>query len=297
VTITIEERIEQIQAKAQERGFDLKKTRPAAARIPRPAEDRSNGRTAEPKRHVPSVLTKPLPCSWMKRRNKELLPHEQRRAADMRKLIEKRLAAGLVCKALGTGWHRKIEERGHWREVSLCHVSGLRLSFDTEHNRDGRYTIGLADCFRSNEYPESITVSASRSPAAIAVDIQRRLIDAGAMRAHEETIRGRARSREERVDARLKMLRVARAGGHHQLSKTNRQNSELCPETNTMRFHGVSVRAARGYLGRIEITVEAISTETAEEIVRMIGTHCGPVCSACSGSGLVDSERCDCLQD
>lgn len=134
---TVAERIAQLTAAAAARGIAVNrqplKPKNKAARLSSPphnpatAADIPNPNATA--RRIAAKLRQPLPCAWM--------PGDCYKVKE----TETKLAAGLICKALGKEWHRS-ESHGHG--IRLVHRSGLRLTIhaNTWPKKD-RYSIGL----------------------------------------------------------------------------------------------------------------------------------------------------------
>ena len=228
---TIAERISQIEQNAKARGF-------TAERPNRASFSEAASTTLEP---ADSRLSRPLPCAWLGSCNGN--------AANALKRLETRLAANLICQALGTDWHREIDDEYRWSAaVKLVHSSGLELGFG---GPPSRYAITPRYVSRK---VSTITVSAKRSPLSIARDIQRRILDAGALEAFKALQANRKEDRAEAVAKRLVVLRLARAAGERCL----KTHYSCYPETNWIELPNASIHATSGYMDRCELNMERL---------------------------------------
>lgn len=266
---SVTERIAQITARAQREGRTAIATPPK----PRPVSLQIVQRPPELSSPASEPRQPPSPSDALLYRPLLEVMCRIDNAADYRKECRQRCAAWLIAKALGPDWRKTVEEDRSWHGVFLQHVSGLRLRLSHDWNKPNRFVITFADSYQKLAgLPESITVSATRSPAAIASDIQRRLIDTGAHEAHRQTIDGRAKRRRDEVAERLAILRIARAAGDsHCAARETVHHGH--PETNRIPFNGVGTfHAAHGYGfhgGAIELSINC-HPEVAERIAALM---------------------------
>lgn len=250
---TVAERVAELTAKAKRRGMTIKPP-------PRIAPD------------APPNLTKRLPPSKLDAVMDRPLP-----TAGNRSKGQLRVAAWLVCKALGGSWKKRIHEREYSDVVYLVHSSGMELSFSYCWRDDHRFSISLQNYDRSGDVNSSITVAANRSPRAIAGDIQRRILDTGAAAACQSLKDSNRSRRAGEVKERLAMVAIARFCGHRQIS-TRQHIRSGHPETNEMRVAGeASVTASYGYgfhgQGEIELQITLDDLDLAEAIINTIHRH------------------------
>lgn len=249
---TVAERIAQVQAAAFARGMTASRTAP-----PRPNRPVVVRPHVEARRDpVADILRKPLPCSWQRAEGN----------ASHHKRAEIKVAAWLIAKALGSDWRRIVIEREYSDCIRIEHKTGVQLSITCEtYPRKYRYRIG---CVETYQTPGSITVSAKRTPLAIAGDIENRLLAKGAIEASLAAKRKAARNRKEKQDERLKCLRMARAAGHRQIQKENLYTPQFTNViTNEIKLSSGFMTAGVDYCGRISIDIKC-DPDLAEEIIR-----------------------------
>lgn len=244
--MTPEQRIQQLAA---ERGGVVVFNGRTAPRRPRPASDKPS---APPER--PQGFDVALQGSW--RRITDSWENRERIARLQR--LEVYLTAGVVCRYLGPEWSRELNPEARGGQCHVSHREGWGFRLGRCWQDDKRFSVSALDQYKRGE-PASITVSASRSLAAIAADIERRLVNNGLREAWEQSqSAGRARRNERK--ARFDQLRatVAAWGGH--IDHYRRWEREGYP---TASIPGGSART--DYSGRIEIVLHL----TAAEAVRI----------------------------
>lgn len=170
--------------------------------------------------------------------------------------VECRIIGWLVCRALGDDWAFEPGDNG-WHRIR--HIeTGASLCFGQSWNHHDRYQISADDRYNRDALP-TITVSAERTPADIAGDVQRRLIAKGFFEQHAQTLAATAKSRRDDVQRRREVLAAAAAYGG-KLREQRRWRSASYPEATEVHLgrrqtadgehgHETSVSVQHGYYG------------------------------------------------
>ena len=206
------------------------------------------------------------PQSWRKIGSKDWSLQGKYRALQQ---AEARTMAWLVCRCLGPDWRKTINEHG---TIHLTHTSGLRLVFAHVWNDGNRYRISPCDCRErtDSDIPSEITVSAGRTAASIAGDIQRRILAFEPVEAYE-VMRLKERERNNRDNIRrLSVLSLAKRLGEHQLRPERNWSSRGYPETNTIYVNNCAVTASETYCDRFCLSVEAVDLKQLQRIAEFI---------------------------
>lgn len=197
---------------------------------------------------------------------------------------ECRIVAWLVCRALGDQWRFEPDENRRWHRL-VHRATCATLTFGRSWNNDNRYRISPENVYRSDSMPQSITVSGERSPASIARDIERRIIDAGLFDQNAACLSGGHARRRIEVARRLEVLAVARAYGGD-LRPDRCWKSQGYPEATEGRFGcqadgddswrpATEIDARAGYSGLI-VTVETYDVRLAVKVAELVRQHYAP---------------------
>lgn len=210
---------------------------------------------------------------------KDYSEHRKRdEAANTLQRVECRIVAWLVCRALGDAWRFEPADDGHSCHRIVHRASCATLSFRRSWRDDARYEIVPENIHHTDTMPSSITVSAERTPAAIAADVARRLIGAGLFDQNAAILSAGHQRRLDEVKRRRECLAVARAYGGD-LQHERRWKSQSYPAATSQHFgpsieDGYSRReteicASIGYNG-IEISVETSNVKLAIEVAELV---------------------------
>jgi len=275
------ERLAQIETAAQARGCNVSPGRvqsPRPVLPPRPAPSAGRNKSVSAWQ---ARIHRPLPRAWAKpiEAIAGAEPWQQRERQGRLASVELRLAVKLIAVALGPDWRAGWPEEfsHHW---ALIHrPSGAVVSVSHQWNDYNRLRFYAINVMRRDALPSVITVSAARTPASIAADLTRRLIDVGVVAQHEQVQAHKREFRARWVECRRAILAVAKAlGTRVAADKTNHaikrwryghsnENDGWPPDSIT------DVEACYEY-DKLVLTVATLDVELAVAIARLIAERC-----------------------
>lgn len=293
--MNVADRIAQLETQARARGLTL--PRPGAAKPARvaPSVDRKTPHVTPkpPASPIDAATRRPVPMAHAKhlersraaagaRDFQEKYRHQDH--ANMLANVECRLAAWLVCRALGPDWRLEWSDETadtHRLARVLTHgPTGAAFTFRRDWQGEGRYRISPTRTLTRDRLP-SITVAATRSPASIAADIRRRIVDAGLAEEHAAACKSERDTRAEEVARRRRVLAVAQAYGGT-LTERRCWSSSTYPR-GTATHHGVggetwrdyvtSIVAEQSYSGGVELKIDTQDMGLAIAIAELVRAH------------------------
>lgn len=259
---TTAERIKQIKSRAATNGHDVEKWRPAAfERIP--PRDRRPLEPVTPPHPLDLACRRPMPNAWRK------IPDDygSHRLLHRINSLEIRITARLISRCLGPDWQFEDESPGEAGITSsgatLRHLpSGAAI--DLRHDWQSMGRLRASSGTRTQDGPSAITMSRERTPAAIAADIERRLISQGLIEAHQKAKAAQYERRQEYARRIHQMQRAATAFGV-KIDHPYKWNSRGYPEAGRRG----SVNLSSTYSDKLCICIETADTELAEAIGRL----------------------------
>ena len=191
-----------------------------------------------------------------------------------------RIIGRMICRCLGPDW--KLYEKdadGHYvNYLILLHSSGAEISFRRDWKDNNRFQFHATKEADRDALP-TISASAERTPAAIASDVQRKIIDAGLYDQYKRSQDGERKRLDRKTRDKLAMIRTARAFGVG-LSRYSHY-SDFATETrqwfgsNNHDFDGIEteVSAKMEYSDRIALEIETRDIILIEAIAAVIEQH------------------------
>lgn len=193
--------------------------------------------------------------------------------------VECRIMAWLVCRCLGPQWRVEYAEE-RWGSHKIVHrATAATLCFKRLWNDRARYEISAEGIYR--KLP-SITVSAERTAADIAADIERRLIRKGLFDFNAERRQTERDGGDDETRERRRLLTVAKAYGGN-LRHKRAWSSPSYPEATCEHFGHVwiddvegwktSIKAECGYHGGIQLRINTADIDLAAKIAATVREH------------------------
>lgn len=244
------QRLAEIQARAAARGLTVKRaaTLPPANKCQatarhlsgqRPTAPNSQPRVPRCTQQLDAATLRSLPNAW---RRVVAQDYDARERQNILRNLETELTARLIARCLGPAWTvDAAETRG--RAYLRHRPTAARIFFATAWNSDDRFRASTDH--RANGLASEITMSRDRSPASLAADIARRIINAGLFTANSNARQDLRDRRDQETADKLAVLRMARQSGG-QITPTRWGNS-----------HGPRCRAARDGLGVLDFTCDS----------------------------------------
>lgn len=248
---TTAERIEQIKARAATAGFNTNQRRPAISferREPRETMP------AEPVAPLDLACRRPMPNAW------EKIPDEfrQRNRREIIDKLEMRIMSRLIARCLGDEW--TAEERGEYIGFYLRHKpTGAAIHMRHDWNKTARLRFSPDEAY--DRTLSAITVDRKRTPAAIAADIERRLIGEGLIEQYRKAKQSQYERRQEHARRIHQMQRAAKSFGLR-IDKPYKWSSQGYPEAGRRGIVNLSCT----YNDKLCICIETADTELAAAI-------------------------------
>jgi hypothetical protein len=203
MTTTIEQRIAAIQARAAARGLVARYQRrpsstprrsiPRSCDHPSPVPRPLAPQTATEKLHAATL--RPLPNAWRQCTGRDSDDRDRR---SMISTLELELAARLIARCLGPAW---TVDRGDCRgRMYLRHIpTAARIFLAVSWNDDNRLRACPDHRHGHSHLPSEITFTREKSPAAMARDIERRLLHAGLIDDNARRRQSKRNDRDEEI--------------------------------------------------------------------------------------------------
>lgn len=225
-------------------------------------------------RYRAATLTERRAAEWSDEKN-------HRDHSERLRRVECRLVAWLVCRALGPQW--RFERASGDDYCDRCHrlvhrATTATLMFRICWRDDSRYEIVPENVHRSDALPSSITVSAGRSPADIARDIERRIVANGLFDQNALTLHNGDARRQTEIKRRREILAISAAYGGR-MEQEQRWKSQGYPSGTTERFGRMEEDStwrrqshiwARSDYSGIELNIETTDVELAIKIAATV---------------------------
>ncbi len=261
--------------------------RVTATRRPRPASPLPERRPLSPVeaatlRRPPRAATKWQAAAQAYRQQRdyggEHRSHDRGRRLNQ---IECRLVAWLTCRALGDAWRFEPDPENRFHRL-VHRATTATLLFRGDWRHEGRYVITPGNVYQRDTLPRSISVAATRCPADIARDIERRLIHAGLLDANAAYLTADHERRALEARRWREVLAVARAyGGNLRPERVARSN--INPEGTTAEFGRrtneydrdapeSSIHGGCGYNGLV-VTIETHNVALAVQVAELVRRH------------------------
>lgn len=252
---TVADRIAQLQQQAVERG----------ATLPAGPVRRARLNNQPPTSSEPPEPANPWVVAAHRQRNNDWHSrpvngetYEQREharyARSCLQWTETRLVSRMIAACLGDGWEAR-EDRGEsgyppsWRMCLVHQPSGSRIRIGRQWNDDGRFVATPEGCYHSSttNLPSNITMSASRTAASLARDIENRILCRGFL---DEAQRYRDEHHSEKQGDNHTMARLAKMARRLGVKiEGQRYNNQQDPTTETKTWKHTEARISQTYHG------------------------------------------------
>lgn len=257
--LTVEQRIAQVRQRAAARGLTATgSARPPIVREPRKQEP------SKPLTKLELALDRPLPeitapSTWPTNKGEGL------------RRVRSRLAAWLVARALGPDWYlADYQHDDYWmtsREIVHRPTKAV-LCWRIDYQNHDRISISPKEAY-DRCFASGITVSATRSPASIAKDIQRRIVDAGLSEQLEKRRDADKTRRDRDIMVRRRVLAATLGYGGRMRKGYNHTHRTEYSGTEEV-YNGTRIEAAANYRDEVTLTIESDNLELLAKIGELV---------------------------